>query len=144
MVIDFPTPEFRVKTEANDDFIFDPIRKKWILLTPEEWVRQNFVQYLARVKNYPTSFIAIEKEIRVGELKKRFDILVYNKIHQPWLLVECKAPEISLDEKTLHQALRYTLAVPVFHIVITNGVFTYAWKKELKNLVVSKEIPAWN
>lgn len=143
MIINYPEPDFRIKKGDNNDFIFDPIRKKWILLTPEEWVRQNFIQFLVQVKKYPASLIAIEKEIKVGELKKRFDILVHDKNFKARMLVECKAPEITLDEKTLHQALRYSIAVPASLIVITNGAITYAWKKELNNLVLSNEIPGW-
>ncbi|HMU47131.1 MAG TPA: type I restriction enzyme HsdR N-terminal domain-containing protein [Chitinophagaceae bacterium] len=141
--INFPEPGFRTKREEGKDFIFDPLRKKWIILTPEEWVRQNFVQYLVKVKGYPAAYIAIEKEIRVGELKKRFDILVYNNNHQPWMLIECKAPEINLDENTLHQVLRYNIAVPANHILVTNGTATFSWKKENEKLVLANEVPAW-
>lgn len=141
--INFPEPEFRTKREEGKDFIFDTLRRKWILLTPEEWVRQNFVQYLVKVKGYPAAYIAIEKEIRVGELKKRFDILIYNNNHQPWMLIECKAPEINLDENALHQVLRYNIAVPVSHILITNGTATYSWKKEKEKLGLTNEVPAW-
>lgn len=76
MIINFPEPGFRIKKEEGREYIFDALRKKWVALTPEEWVRQNFVQYLLQVKNYPASLIALEKEIKLGELKKRFDILI--------------------------------------------------------------------
>ena len=91
LMINYPEPSFRVKTEKGKECIFDPHRRKWLILTPEEWVRQNFIQYLIQVMNYPASLIALEKEIWLGEMKKRFDILVYNKDHQPWMIVECKA-----------------------------------------------------
>ena len=74
--INYPEPDFRIKKEEGKEFIFDALRRKWLLLTPEEWVRQNFIQYLIKIKKYPSSLIAIEKEIQLGELKKRFDILV--------------------------------------------------------------------
>ena len=77
LVINYPEPNFRIKTEDGKEYIFDSFRKKWLLLTPEEWVRQNFVQYLTQVMHYPASLVALEKEIWLGELKKRFDILVY-------------------------------------------------------------------
>ena len=86
LAIHYPEPVFQLKKEAGKDMIFDPLRKRWLLLTPEEWVRQNFVQYLIQVKKYPASLIAMEKVIKLGELKKRFDILVYNKLHQPWMI----------------------------------------------------------
>jgi hypothetical protein len=142
VAINFPEPAFRMKHENSREYIFDPLRKKWLLLTPEEWVRQNFIQYLAQVKSYPSSLIALEKEIRLGELKKRFDILIYNKNHQPWMMVECKGPEIKLDEAVLQQVLRYNISVPVEYIIITNGNFTYGWQKKEGSLVALDEIPS--
>jgi Type I restriction enzyme R protein N terminus (HSDR_N) len=127
MVINYPTPEFKIKTEGGKEFIFDSLRKKWILLTPEEWVRQNFLQYLLQEKKYPASLIAVEKEIKLGELNKRFDILVYNASHQPWMMVECKAMDIKLDESVLNQLLRYNLSIPVRYLIITNGTQCMGW-----------------
>src|SRR5215510_4005408 len=121
LTIKYPEPDFRIKKENDKDWLFDPIRKKWLVLTPEEWVRQNFVQYLIQVKKYPAALIAQEKLIQVGELKKRFDILVYNDHHQPLMMVECKAPSVPLTETVLHQLLRYHIAVPTGLLVITNG-----------------------
>ena len=74
IIVNYPEPAFRIKQEEGKDYIFDTIRKRWLLLTPEEWVRQNFIQYLVQVKGYPLSLIAVEKELRLGELKKRFDL----------------------------------------------------------------------
>ena len=88
--IEYPPYQPEIKKEQDKEFIFDAFRKRWILLTPEEWVRQNFLQYLVRVKNYPASLIAVEKELRLGEMKKRFDIVVYDAGSRPWMLVECK------------------------------------------------------
>src|SRR5690349_9864322 len=112
LLIQYPEPVFQLKKAGSGELIFDPLRKRWLCLTPEEWVRQNFVQYLVQVKNYPASLIAMEKIIRLGELKKRFDILVYDANHQPWMMVECKAPSVRLDESVLHQLLRYHISVP--------------------------------
>jgi hypothetical protein len=139
--IQFPHPEFRIKKEENKEFIFDALRKKWLLLTPEEWVRQNFVQYLIKIKNYPSSLIALEKEIWLGELKKRFDVLIYNKDHKPWMMIECKGSEIKLNDAVLQQALRYNISVPVEFIVITNGNFTYGWQKTGGDLKLMNELP---
>ncbi|MBI5372214.1 MAG: type I restriction enzyme HsdR N-terminal domain-containing protein [Sphingobacteriales bacterium] len=139
--IQYPEPAFRVKEEGGKKFIFDPIRKKWLLLTPEEWVRQNLVSYLVQVMGYPSSLIALEKEIQLGERIKRFDILVYNKAHQPWLMVECKAPEVKLDEPVLQQVLRYHLGVPVNYLVITNGNTTHGWVKDESGLRLISELP---
>ncbi|MBL0131776.1 MAG: type I restriction enzyme HsdR N-terminal domain-containing protein [Chitinophagaceae bacterium] len=141
MIINFPEPGFRIKKEKGREYIFDALRKKWVALTPEEWVRQNFVQYLLQVKNYPASLIALEKEIKLGELKKRFDILVYDNNHQPWMMIECKAVEVNLDEKVLEQVLRYNVSVPVTFIVITNGEKTYAWQRLTSGLEMLEDIP---
>ena len=141
--IQFPEPNFRLKKEKEKDFIFDPLRKKWLLLTPEEWVRQNFVQYLVQVKNYPGDLIAQEKVLQLGELKKRFDILVYDKQHRPWMMIECKAPEIRLDEGVLQQVLRYHISIPVGFLVITNGETSYGWEKKGMNLMLLSQMPEW-
>jgi hypothetical protein len=141
--IHFPEPAFRIKKEGEKEFIFDVSRKKWLLLTPEEWVRQNFVQYLIQIKKYPASLIALEKEIQFGELKKRFDILVYDTNHQPWMMIECKAAAIRLDDDVLQQVLRYHVSVPVSYLVITNGDYTHAWLKENNGLHSIRELPEW-
>ena len=107
ITVQFPEPQFRQKEVDGKRFIFCTIRKRWLLLTEEEWVRQNFVAYLVNGLNYPATLIALEKEILLNELKKRFDILVYDTDHQPWMLVECKAPAVVLNEDVLQQALRY-------------------------------------
>jgi hypothetical protein len=144
LTISYPEPNFRIKKESNKDWLFDPVRKKWLLLTPEEWVRQNFVHYLIDVMKYPASLIALEKEISLGELKKRFDILVYNTDHQPWMIVECKAETITLNDETLQQALRYNISVPAKFIVITNGSYSFGWQKKEGRLHIISELPGWN
>jgi hypothetical protein len=143
VTIQYPDPDFRIKKEGGREYIFDALRKKWLLLTPEEWVRQNFVQYLARIRKYPAALIALEKEIRVGELQKRFDVLVYSREHRPWMMIECKSGEVMLDEKVLEQVLRYNSAVPVSYIVITNGNSTAAWEKDHLGLHPISELPRW-
>ena len=128
--IEYPAFPFRMKEEDGKEFIFDENRRQWLRLTPEEWVRQNFLQYLLQVKQYPASLTAIEKEIRLGELKKRFDILVFDAHHQPWLMVECKGMEVALNDIVLQQVLRYNIAVPVPYLVITNGSGCFAYIKK--------------
>lgn len=141
--IQFPEPSFRLKKEKEKDFIFDSLRKKWLLLTPEEWVRQNFVQYLVQVKGYPADLIAQEKVLQLGELKKRFDILVYDKKHRPWMMIECKAPEVKLNEGVLQQVLRYHISIPVGFLIITNGETSYGWEKQGMNLQLMSHLPEW-
>jgi len=143
ITVNYPEPSFRIKEENDETFIFDSIRRRWIILTEEEWVRQNFVSYLVQVMKYPGTLIALEKEIYLGELKKRFDILVYNRNHQPWLLVECKSPEIKMDTVVLEQILRYGISVPADFLVITNGDTTHGWNKSLSGLTAISSLPAW-
>lgn len=121
--------------------IFDPVRRRWLLLTPEEWVRQNFVNFLLRQQGYPATLIALEKQIRLGEMTKRFDILVYDPAHQPWLMVECKAPTVSLTEDTLQQVLRYQMVLPVSYLLISNGQQTMGWQKVGKELMLLEAMP---
>jgi hypothetical protein len=142
IVVQYPEPHFRMKKENGKQYIFDSIRKSWLLLTEEEWVRQNFVKYLTTQLNYPSAVIAIEKEISLNDLKKRFDILVYDKQHKPWMLIECKEPKVNLSEDVLQQVLRYNISVPVEYIVITNGTTTVGWKKE-NGLKLLAQIPEW-
>jgi hypothetical protein len=125
--VDYPKFNFKIKTEAGKEIIFDEIRKQWVILTPEEWVRQNTIQYLLQSLHYPASLIAVEKALKLGELKKRFDILVYNQEHQPWLMIECKATDVPLTESVLQQVLRYNMAIPVTYLIITNGESIFGW-----------------
>ena len=143
LTINYPEPGFQIKKEGDKDFIFDQIRKKWLLLTPEEWVRQNFIQYLVQVKGYPATLIALEKSIKLAELSKRFDILIYNQEHQPWMMIECKAPTITLNEAVFHQLLRYHITVPAGLLLITNGNQTYGWEKKENKLLLINEVPNW-
>ncbi len=143
IAVQYPKSDFRLKNEEGKRFIFDKIRKTWLLLTEEEWVRQNFLNYLISVLNYPPAFIALEKEIRLNELRKRFDILIYDQSHHPWMLVECKEPKVQLKDEVLQQVLRYNISVPVQFVVITNGENTIAWKKEEGHLTMLHDMPAW-
>lgn len=144
MHLPFPPPAFNIKKEGEKRYIFDGIRKAWLLLTEEEWVRQNLVAYLLNVLRYPASFVALEKAIEVNSLTKRFDVLVYNRTHEPWLLVECKAPQVTLTEDVLQQALRYNLSVPAKYIVITNGAATIGWEKKEGRLTLLEDLPAFD
>ncbi|MBS1916824.1 MAG: type I restriction enzyme HsdR N-terminal domain-containing protein [Bacteroidetes bacterium] len=126
----YPNYPYKIKEEeAGKEFIFDELRKQWIRLTPEEWVRQNFVRYLVEVKKYPSSYIAIERKIKLGELTKRFDILVFDSAAKPWMMIECKAPSIAVDKVVLWQVLHYNIAVPVKYLVVTNGKECFAYVK---------------
>lgn len=141
VLIRYPQPDFKIKKEHGREVIFDSFRKKWVPLTPEEWVRQNFINYLVTEKKYPPSLIAVEKEISLGELRKRFDVLVYDANHQPRMMVECKAMNVPLGENVLQQLLRYNISVPVEYLVITNGEHCHAWKKNGAAILEINELP---
>jgi len=123
--IQFPSHPFKIKNEKGKEIIFDECRKQWVSLTPEEWVRQNFLQYLIQVKNYPAAIIAVEREIMLGDLKKRFDIVVFKKA-TPWMIVECKEMQVKLNDSVIQQILNYNITLQVDYLVITNGTSTFA------------------
>lgn len=123
--IQFPSHSLKIKSENGKEIIFDECRKQWVLLTPEEWVRQNFLQYLIQEKLYPASLIAVEREIVVGDLKKRFDIVVF-KNAKPWMIVECKELHGKLNEAVIKQILNYNITLQAEYLVITNGTSTFA------------------
>lgn len=143
LTINYPDPDFQIRKKGERNEIFDPYRRRWVNLSPEEWVRQNFIRYLVQVRNYPSSLIAIEKEMMLGELKKRFDILVYDNNHQPWMMIECKAASITLDDAVLEQVLRYNISMPVKHLIVTNGNQAYGWERTEKGLELLIELPEW-
>lgn len=143
--LDYPAFDFRIRSgEGSGDLIFDGLRRRWVRLSPEEWVRQNMILYLTGVMQYPASLLAIEKEIMLGELKKRFDILVYDSEHRPWMLVECKAEDVPLTDAVLQQVLRYNLAVPVPYLVISNGRHCFGFEKKEGRLWEISSLPDWN
>ncbi|MDB5229302.1 MAG: restriction endonuclease subunit [Chitinophagaceae bacterium] len=140
--IDYPKQDFKIKAEAGKELIFDDNRKAWVRLTPEEWVRQNFIQYLLQSKKYPSSLISIEKEIELNGLKKRYDIIVY-KSAAPWMMIECKEMNVELSDNVIQQLLRYHMVIPVPYLVITNGSRTMAWEKKNNELVEMNALPEW-
>ena len=141
--VQYPKPDFQIREGNGRKSIFDPIRKTWLQLTEEEWVRQNFVAYLSKELKYPLSLLAVEKELMLNGLKKRFDILVFDHRFAPWMLVECKAPSVPLSDSVLQQALRYNMSVPVQFIVLTNGTITLGWRKQGSDLEQLDQLPAW-
>ena len=143
IAVNYPPPAFKIKQENEQHFVFDAIRRTWLLLTEEEWVRQNFIQYLVTELHYPSTLIALEKELELNGLKKRFDVLVYDQEHQPWMLIECKAPQIELNDAALEQVLRYHMSIPVPFLVITNGQSTYGWQKVNYELKLLDKLPEW-
>jgi hypothetical protein len=141
--IPFKKYNFKISYQADKPFIFDIIRKKNILLTPEEWVRQNFIHYLIEDLNYPKGKIAVEKEFTVNNLKKRFDLLVYDQQMQPFLLIECKSPEIKLSENTITQVTNYNSLFKSKYILISNGNQTFCFENGNESVVQLSEIPVY-
>ncbi len=131
--LNLPTYKFKIIKKDAKHYIFDAIRKKNIFLTPEEWVRQHFVQYLITEKKYPKSLIALEKEIKVNGLKKRFDILVFNNKGEHEIIVECKAPTIKINQTTFDQIARYNLQLKAKYLIVTNGLKHYYCKIDFEN-----------
>jgi len=139
-------PYFEHKTRLNSKGkteIFDSIRRKWLVLTPEEWVRQNFAMFLIDNKGYPASLMAIEKGLKVNNLQKRTDIVQYNRQGNPVVIVECKAPKIKISEDTFAQAAMYNLKMKVDYLIMTNGLTHYCCKidNNTHKLQYLKEIP---
>ena len=137
----YPHYAFKIKEEEyGKEFIFDEQRKQWVRLTDEEWVRQNMIQYLL-LKEYPGSLVAVEKEIKLGELTKRCDIVVYNRNALPFMIIECKEMNAALSEKTLEQILRYHITVPADYLIVTNGSYCFGFKKIENQFIEINDFP---
>lgn len=119
--LNLPKYEIKLKNEGGKEYIFDKFRKKFLRFTPEEWVRQNFLHYLIYNLKYPESLISIEAKVEVNGHQKRYDAVGYNKNGHPFLLVECKAPDVNLSQRTFDQAAGYNFALNVKYIIVTNG-----------------------
>ncbi|MGV1011827.1 MAG: type I restriction enzyme HsdR N-terminal domain-containing protein [Flavobacterium sp.] len=143
--LQFPTYSFRFKNSENKIAIFDEIRKKFILLTPEEWVRQHVVQYLLQEKNYPKSYINVEKLIKINSLNKRYDIVVYQPNGELLLLIECKAPEVKINQETFDQIARYNLVLNAKYLMVSNGLNHYFCQMDFENekYIFLEELPSF-
>jgi len=123
--LNFPKFEYRFKSTENKVSIFDVIRKKFIILQPEEWVRQHCIHYLINVKKFPLSLINVEKELIINGLKKRYDIVVYNSDGSIHLIVECKSYKVEINQNTFDQIARYNLTLDANYLMVTNGINHY-------------------
>lgn len=144
--LNFPTYSFRFKNSENKVSIFDEIRKKFILLTPEEWVRQHVVQFLLQDKKYPKSYINVEKLIKINNLSKRYDGVVFQPDGDIFLLIECKAPEVPISQQTFDQIARYNLVLKAKYLMVTNGLNHYFCQMDFENekYVFLKELPEYS
>ncbi len=137
----YPSQKPSIKTAKRKEFIFCVIRKRWFVITPEEWVRQNFLLYLIHVLKYSAALISVEKQLQIGEVKKRFDIVIY-KNDKPFMLIECKEMNVPLSELTIVQVLNYNTKVQAEIMVVTNGNYCAAYKKTAGNFLEIMELPA--
>lgn len=144
--LNFPTFTFRFKNSENKVAIFDEIRKKFVILTPEEWVRQHVVHYLILEKKYPKSLINVEKVLKINGLSKRYDGVVFNPDGSIFLLVECKAPEVKISQNTFDQIARYNLTLKADYLMVTNGQNHYFCQMdfEKQHYVFLNELPNLN
>ncbi len=120
--LDFPGYPFTFQKKDDKVYILDIIRKKYVRLTPEEWVRQHTLHYLVDTKGYPPGLISVEYSLKINRLEKRADILCFRPAGKPWLLVECKAPHVAINEKTFAQIIRYNMQLNVDYLMLTNGI----------------------
>ncbi len=131
--LDFPKFNYRFKNKENKLSIFDIIRKKFVILQPEEWVRQHCIHYLINQKNYPESLINVEKVLTINDLRKRYDIVIFNPDGSIFLVVECKAPHISINQNTFDQIARYNMTLNANYLMVTNGLNHYYCQMDFDN-----------
>ena len=133
VALNFPSYSFKIKSIENKSYIWDEIRKKHILITPEEWVRQHAIQFLIQEKKYPALWMSIEKQFTINGQHKRADIVVYSKSFQPYIIVECKRPEIKITQNTFDQIARYNLSLDANFLMLTNGLQHFYCQMDFKN-----------
>ncbi len=144
--LNFPAYNFRLKNSENNVHIFDVIRKKFVVLQPEEWVRQHVVHYLIEEKKYPSSLINVEKQLKINEITKRYDIVVFNSDGSIEILVECKSPKIQISQETFNQIARYNMQLKASYLMVTNGMDHYYCEMNLEEekYTFLKHIPDFN
>ncbi|SHI95789.1 Type I restriction enzyme R protein N terminus (HSDR_N) [Mesonia phycicola] len=144
--LNFPPYQFRFKNSENKTAIFDVLRKKFVILTPEEWVRQHTIQYLIHEKNYPKQLLNAEKQLKVNKLTRRYDIVGYNPNGSINLIVECKAPSVKITQETFDQIARYNLSLQAEQLMVTNGLSHYYCQLdyELEKYHFLREISAYS
>ncbi len=144
--LNFPQYSFRLKNSENKVAVFDVLRKKFVLLTPEEWVRQHVVHFLLKEKNIPQSLLNVEKQLKVHQMIKRYDVVVFKPDGSIWMIVECKAASVPVTQNTFDQIARYNLALKADYLMVTNGLEHYFcqldYEKEKYHFL--KDIPAWS
>ncbi|MAO72423.1 MAG: restriction endonuclease subunit R [Flavobacteriales bacterium] len=142
-ILSMPIYKLKLKKIAEKTYIFDVVRKKYLILTPEEWVRQNFIQYLNIEKNFPLGLIGVENMIKYNNLKTRADIVIYNSDGHANIIVECKAPDVKITQETFYQIAKYNSQLKVQYLIVTNGRKHYCCEMDYLNNEIRflKEIP---
>jgi len=143
--LNLPAYNYKLKSSENKTYIFDVIRKKYVVLTPEEWVRQHIVHYLINEKGYPKSLINVEKQLIINNLKKRTDIVIFSNAGIPHIIVECKAPSVKITQKTFDQIARYNLKLKANYLMLSNGLQHYIAELDTQKecFAFLKEIPKY-
>jgi hypothetical protein len=126
--LNLPSYSFKISGDDKSEMIFDPLRKKYVKLTPEEWVRQNFLQYLIQQGHYPAGLIGVEVMFHLFKVKRRIDILIHNRSGKPVMMVECKAPEVPVTDSVFDQIVTYNMELNLPYIIVTNGLVHYICK----------------
>ncbi len=144
--LNFPKYNFRFKNNENKTLIFDIIRKKFVILTPEEWVRQHTLHFLITEKKYPVSYINVEKQLLLNDSVKRYDIVTFKNDGDVEIIIECKAPSIAINQVTFDQIARYNLALNSNLLMVTNGLTHYFCKMDIKNkrYLFLRDLPKYN
>lgn len=144
--LNFPDTSLKIKYDKEKPYVFDQIRKKWLLLTPEEWVRQHLVNYLITFKHYPASLISLEAGLKYNALSKRTDMLVFNKLGKPLMVLECKASEVAISQNVIEQVSRYNKTIQAKYLCVSNGLKHYCWtyNEEAQNFDFLNQIPDFN
>lgn len=145
MRLNLPEYKFRFKEENGKRFIFDQFRRKFVVLTPEEWVRQNLLCFMAQEKLFPKSLLGVEVGIKLNTNQLRCDIIAYNREGKPMAIVECKAPEVKISQATFNQIMRYNFLLKVPFLVVSNGITHYCCKVDYEKQTFGylKEIPSF-
>ena len=144
--LNFPLYQIPLKNKENKTLVFDSIRKKWLKLVPEEWVRLNCIEFLINEKKISRSLISVEKEFKLNNLKKRFDIVVFNKKGEIYLLVECKAPNVKISQSVFNQITKYNLVLKSKFLMISNGINHYFFVMNFKSQKIEflKDLPSYD
>ena len=144
--LNFPLYQIPIKNKENKTLVFDSIRKKWLKLVPEEWVRLNCIEFLINEKKISRSLISVEKEFKLNNLKKRFDIVVFNKKGEIYLLVECKAPNVKISQSVFNQITKYNLVLKSKFLMISNGInhYFFTMNFESQKIEFLKELPSYD